>query len=644
MPLNPLNHHYSLENPATIYDEEAMTALQLAGRTTAKVNETVEAFNRLEAETNIHLEQQDASIPVKIADKVQEHITGGQFDKQIDKYAGELEAQVSGVERSLSARMDTFTKLQEGSTTGDAELQDARVSDLGHVHANAGDSIRTNVALLREATAPAFVKEKGLYSLFEHKYVNGVVNTYKDTLCVHPPVKFDSFVTIKPLKGYEISTQRWTDEGGTQAQAYTEWTTGPTLFRPGSYYSICIRHGRNVITLDEAYAVQFIEPFYSGEVYGNALDTIYPLMHLGGFSLDAPGLYDETHKNAMFSKGGFVLPEATVLHCEGEASVALHTYSDNTISAATRTGDSGWQKELIIPANTFGVLYFRKSPERPDMVLDDLKLLKSGHSINVATDKGNINRSYMVPIRKGIAHRGYSYYGVYAPENTLPAFRLAKANGFDYVECDVRISSDGVPVICHDLTVDRTSDGAGYVHQMTVEQLKALDFSVECDVPKYKGTKMPTLEETLITCKNLGVHLYLEVEPQCENYEGTIVNLVKKYGMENGVTYISFSHAVLTNISKLDASTALGFIVDTPDETSLSSVIALRTGYNDVFLDARYVATDVMEMCKASGVPVELWCYDDITEMQNFDPYVRGVTSEYTNYKTVMYEMEMEGI
>lgn len=132
MPLNPLNHHYAMENPTSVYDEEAMTALELAGRTTAKVNETVEAFNKLETETNKHLAQQDADIPVQVANKVQEHINRGSFDHQIDLYAGGLENRVDNL----------LAKVVPGSTTMDAEIIDGRTDPDGYAFQNIGNAIR----------------------------------------------------------------------------------------------------------------------------------------------------------------------------------------------------------------------------------------------------------------------------------------------------------------------------------------------------------------------------------------------------------------------------------------------------------------------------------------------------------------------
>lgn len=546
------------------------------------------------------------------------------------------------------ARIDQFVSLKNGSTTGDAEMADARVSDIGYAHENLGNATRINYNLFRHANVPNFVSEMGLYHRFEHKWRNGEVNPVKDCLAIHPPVKFDNYVYIKPVAGYEISSTKYAEEAGTTNKGNTDWTTGVILITPDCYHTILVRRGTEVITLDEGYAVQFSEPFYAHEVYGNVLDTIYPLMRIGGYSLDYKEVYTPAFDNAMYSHGGFKLAKDTYIHCDGDADIAFHTYSNDTVSNTTLLGDTGWSKELLIPADTFGVLYFRKSAARPAVELDDMRLIKAGRSLeNVIAryDGSGVNRAYANPYRKGIAHRGYSHYGEHAPENTLPAFRLAKANGFEYVEFDVRISSDGIPVVCHDATVDRTSNGSGNVSDMTLYELKALDFSVGCDIPKYAGTKMPTLEEAIATCKNLGLNIYMEIEPECAGHEETIFNLVKAYGMENAVSYLSFSYDVLTEFAKLDRAAPIGLLKDGATEDTMKTVMDLRTGYNEPFLNAKYtIDNDVVELCKANGVPVEVWILDDTETMRNMNPYIRGVTSEHTNYKVIMYNMEMEGV
>ena len=90
-----------------------------------------------------------------------------------------------------------------------------------------------------------------------------------------------------------------------------------------------------------------------------------------------------------------------------------------------------------------------------------------------------------------IAHRGAaSRY----PENTIAAFEAAIRMGADGIECDVRLSADGAPVVIHDATLERTTNGSGKVCRLTARQLKLLDAG--------EGEKIPTLEETVELCKD----------------------------------------------------------------------------------------------------------------------------------------------
>ncbi len=91
------------------------------------------------------------------------------------------------------------------------------------------------------------------------------------------------------------------------------------------------------------------------------------------------------------------------------------------------------------------------------------------------------------------SHRGG---GATAPENTLPAIGAALAAGFDYVEVDVALTADRHPVLMHDATLDRTTDGHGPVAAHTLEQLRALDAGSWFDA-RFEGTRIPTLAEFL---------------------------------------------------------------------------------------------------------------------------------------------------
>ena len=91
------------------------------------------------------------------------------------------------------------------------------------------------------------------------------------------------------------------------------------------------------------------------------------------------------------------------------------------------------------------------------------------------------------------AHRG-NVEGF--PENTMPAFESAYALGVDMIELDLHMTKDGEIVVIHDPTVDRTSDGHGLVSDMTLSELKRLDFGIRTDA-KFQGTRIPTFREFL---------------------------------------------------------------------------------------------------------------------------------------------------
>jgi len=107
-----------------------------------------------------------------------------------------------------------------------------------------------------------------------------------------------------------------------------------------------------------------------------------------------------------------------------------------------------------------------------------------------------------------IAHRGAMKL---APENTLAAQRLAYELGADFVEVDVRISSDGVPVNIHDHTLDRTTDGTGFVHTYSLAQLKQLDAG-SWFAPEFTGERIPTIAESLEVARQYNRKILLDVK------------------------------------------------------------------------------------------------------------------------------------
>jgi glycerophosphoryl diester phosphodiesterase len=157
-----------------------------------------------------------------------------------------------------------------------------------------------------------------------------------------------------------------------------------------------------------------------------------------------------------------------------------------------------------------------------------------------------------------IAHRGYS---ARAPENTLASMDRAIAAGADAVEWDVHLTADGTPVVIHDDTLQRTSDGRGRVRDHTLEQLRALDFGGWFG-REFAGERIPTLAEALERTRGR-VRVYCEIKQGADTDEvDRIFDLVRDADRVGDVVFISFDWQTLARIHARDAEASTGFILD----------------------------------------------------------------------------------
>lgn len=229
---------------------------------------------------------------------------------------------------------------------------------------------------------------------------------------------------------------------------------------------------------------------------------------------------------------------------------------------------------------------------------------------------------------KAIAHRGYS---TEAPENTLPAFRLAKEKGFDYVECDVVFTSDNVPVLLHDSSIDRTSNGKGRIENLTYEEVSQYDFGSWFS-EDYKGVKIPTFDEFLKLCKEIELHPYIELKGSYTKEQiNVLVADVEENGMKGKVSWISFDYDYLVFVKEADDTARLGLLSSEFEDEDLELAISLRTGKNEVFLDLGFMYTFswCIRKCKKENMPVEVWTLNDEILIKIMHPYISGVTSDY---------------
>lgn len=228
---------------------------------------------------------------------------------------------------------------------------------------------------------------------------------------------------------------------------------------------------------------------------------------------------------------------------------------------------------------------------------------------------------------RAINHRGYS--GT-APENTLPAYILSKKYGFTYVEADISFTSDGVPVLLHDSTIDRTSTGSGSISSMTYEEVRQYDFG-SWKSQDYAGTKIPTFVEFIKLCKSLCLHPYIELKSNGAYTETQIqglVDIVEANGMRGKVSWISFSSAFLGYVKTADPDARLGYLVSSVTSDVVTTVQSLKTNTNEVFLDSSDYDSDAVALCIAADIPLEIWTINSKTVIANMDGYITGVTSD----------------
>lgn len=233
---------------------------------------------------------------------------------------------------------------------------------------------------------------------------------------------------------------------------------------------------------------------------------------------------------------------------------------------------------------------------------------------------------------KCVAHRGYSSI---APENTIPAYKLARQKGYIYVECDVEWTSDNIPVLLHDTSIDRTSNGTGNIADLTYEQVRQYDFG-SWKNNSYAGTKIPSFSEFISYCKKSGLHPYIEIKGGITESRAQILyGIVYNCGMENNVTWISFNNSSLAEILKLNEKSRIGYL-----SGDISTAIEQKKQNYNVFsdLDIGIITDELINSARANDLEVEVWTVDSANTVKTMNDYISGVTTNslllwnYWNY------------
>lgn len=218
----------------------------------------------------------------------------------------------------------------------------------------------------------------------------------------------------------------------------------------------------------------------------------------------------------------------------------------------------------------------------------------------------------------------YSHRGASAafPEHTLPAYEEALRRGADGVECDIRLTADGVAVLWHDDTVDRCSNGTGRVSRMTLQQLRELDiYNWRDDVPAVADdrTRIMTLEQLLelTTSHHTLVRLAIETKHPVRTggaIERELARMLRRFGIQRDrdrVMTMSFSRMAVRRASELLPELPHVYLVERKNRFVRNAKVP--GGASFIGPDVQFVLDDpgLVERSHAAGVGVYVWTVDD---------------------------------
>ena len=238
---------------------------------------------------------------------------------------------------------------------------------------------------------------------------------------------------------------------------------------------------------------------------------------------------------------------------------------------------------------------------------------------------------------KNYAHRGFcSQY----PENTILAFQKALEEGVDGIENDVQLSKDGHIVIMHDESVDRTTNGKGWVKDLTLAELKELDASEKFG-SQFGVQRVPTLREYLELVKDQPVITNIEMKTGVFEYlemEQMLVDMLREYKLEDRVLITSFNHFTIMRMKERAPEIRYGFLaydwrLDAGEYTQKNGIPCYHPDYHNL-------TPEVVEDLRSHGIEINPYTVDDPKDIR--DMIAKGVHSVITNCPDVVNRVRSE--
>lgn len=249
-------------------------------------------------------------------------------------------------------------------------------------------------------------------------------------------------------------------------------------------------------------------------------------------------------------------------------------------------------------------------------------------------------------ICKSINHRGG--YGLACPENSLVGIRRAYDLGYRWCEVDTRLTSDGIPILIHDESINdvaRNADGTAIsgtvnIADITFEEACEYDWGVKIS-SSFAGMNPTTLEECCLFMRRKGMHLVLEFKTMSAEEQQIVYNVIKSTGLKD-YTIISAQINDIATYAGIDADSDIGYLVSAaggaPISTYKTQLDTIQASHHLVLDVKTSVLSDYLNT--AIGRGYEVWVYTpaDTATIIGLDPRVRGMTTDNLLAGKIIYD------
>lgn len=213
---------------------------------------------------------------------------------------------------------------------------------------------------------------------------------------------------------------------------------------------------------------------------------------------------------------------------------------------------------------------------------------------------------------KVYAHRGAS---AQYPENTMLAFEKAVEMGVAGIETDVHLSRDGQLVLCHDETIDGTTDRTGWIEKLTYDELLRADAGIRKG-SQFAGQRIPLLRDLLRLARESEIELNLELKNYVLDYpelERLVIEEIASYYRPEKVLLSSFRHLSMVRAKQISPNTPTALLYSC--DFYRAADYAAACGANALNPDYTMLSEDTVKQAKAAGLLVNVWTVDDPEQM-----------------------------